>query len=150
MQFIGVCIAVSDMEKSKAFYKNVFGLNVELDFGVNVTLTNGLALQTLSSWREWFIGGREVQFRGLSGELAFETDDFDTFEGKLAGLKLIHPPMEQPWGQRVVRFYDPDGHLIEVGEAMSSLVKRLMNSGMSIAETAARIGAGEDYVRELL
>jgi catechol 2,3-dioxygenase-like lactoylglutathione lyase family enzyme len=150
MKYSGVCIAVSDMEKSKAFYKNVFGLNVELDFGANVMLTSGLALQTLSSWREWFIGGREVMFRGLSGELAFETEDFDAFEDKLAGLELIHPPMEQLWGQRVVRFYDPDGHMIEVGEAMSSLVKRLMNSGMSVAETAARIGAGEDYVRGLL
>jgi catechol 2,3-dioxygenase-like lactoylglutathione lyase family enzyme len=150
MQFTGVCIAVSDMEKSKAFYKNVFGLNVEMDFGANVTLANGLALQTLSSWREWFIGGRAVQFRGLSGELCFETEDFEAFTDKLVGLELIHPPMEQPWGQRVVRFYDSDGHTIEVGEAMRSLVKRLMNSGMSIAETAARIGASEDYVRGLL
>jgi catechol 2,3-dioxygenase-like lactoylglutathione lyase family enzyme len=150
MKFTGVCIAVSDMEKSKAFYKNIFGLNVELDFGANVTLANGLSLQTLSSWREWFIGGREVVFRGLSGELSFETEDFDVFEDKLAGLELIHPPMEQPWGQRVVHFYDPDGHLIEVGEAMSSLVKRLMDGGMSVAETAARIGSSEDYVRGLL
>jgi catechol 2,3-dioxygenase-like lactoylglutathione lyase family enzyme len=150
MKYTGVCIAVRDMEKSKAFYKNIFGLNVELDFGANVVLTSGLSLQTLSSWCEWFIGGREAAFRGLSSELCFETEDFGAFEEKLAGLELIHPPMEQPWGQRVVRFYDPDGHMIEVGEAMGSLVKRLMNSGMSIVETAARIGAGEDYVRGLL
>jgi catechol 2,3-dioxygenase-like lactoylglutathione lyase family enzyme len=150
MKYTGVCIAVSDMEKSKVFYKNVFGLNVEQDFGANVALTGGLSLQTLSTWREWFIGGREVMFRGLSIELYFEAEDFDAFEGKLAGLELIHPPKEQPWGQRVVRFYDPDGHMIEVGEAMNSLVKRLMDSGMSVAETAARIGVDEDYVHGLL
>jgi catechol 2,3-dioxygenase-like lactoylglutathione lyase family enzyme len=150
MKYTCTCIAVGDMEKSKAFYKNVLGLNVEVDFGANVTLTGGLALQTLSSWQQWFINGREVTFRGLSGELVFETEDFDAFEAKLAGVELIHPPVEQPWGQRVVRFYDPDGHMIEVGEAMSTLVKRLVDSGMSIAETAARIGTGEDYVRGLL
>jgi hypothetical protein len=33
-----------------------------------------------------------VQFRGLSGELCFETEEFDAFAGKLAGLELIHPP----------------------------------------------------------
>jgi hypothetical protein len=113
-------------------------------------LSGGLGLQTLSTWQQWFTGGREVMFRGLSGELVFETDDFDAFEPKLSRLELIHPTREQPWGQRVVRFYDPDGHMIEVGEAMSTLVKRLMDSGMSIAETAARIGTGEEYVRGLL
>lgn len=150
MKYECTCIAVSDMEKSKTFYKNVLGLDVVLDFGANVTLTSGLALQTLNTWRQWFIAGRDVVFRGHSAELVFETEDFDAFECKLGELELIHPSMEQPWGQRVVRFYDPDGHIIEVGEAMGSLVKRLMDSGMSISETAARLGTDENYVKTLL
>lgn len=37
---------VTDMETSKAFYKNVLGLRTIMDLGANVTLTGGLSLQT--------------------------------------------------------------------------------------------------------
>ena len=63
MKFISPLIAVTDMERSKAFYKNHFGLEVEVDFGANVTLTGGLSLQTLDSWRG-FIGALDVSFKG--------------------------------------------------------------------------------------
>ena len=38
---------------------------------------------------------------------------------------------EQPWRQRVVRFYDPDRHIIEIGESMEHLSYRLHNEGLS-------------------
>jgi hypothetical protein len=41
---------------------------------------------------------------------------------------------EQPWRQRVVRFYDPDRHIIEVGESMEHLCYRLYTEGKTIAE----------------
>lgn len=28
-----------------------------------------------------------------------------------------------PWGQKVIRFYDPDKHIIEVGEDLSVLIR---------------------------
>lgn len=31
-------------------------------------------------------------------------------------VELIHPIERQAWGQKVFRFYDPDGHIVEVGE----------------------------------
>ena len=49
MKFISPLIAVTDMERAKAFYKKYFGLEVEVDFSANVTLTGGLSLQTLDS-----------------------------------------------------------------------------------------------------
>ena len=39
MKFVSPLIVVSDMEISKLFYSKVLGLDVELDFGENVTLT---------------------------------------------------------------------------------------------------------------
>lgn len=41
--------AVSDLETSIRFYKEILGLHVLLDFGTNVTLTGGLSLQTCES-----------------------------------------------------------------------------------------------------
>ena len=50
----------------------------------------------------------------------FEEDDFDKFADKLkeCDIEYVHPIIEHSWGQRDVRFYDPDKHIIEVGENM--------------------------------
>ncbi len=37
--------------------------------------------------------------------------------------------MEHSWGQRVIRFYDLDGHLIEVGESMAMVIRRFFRGG---------------------
>ena len=139
-------IVVSDLERSKAFYRKYLNLDVEVDFGANVTLTGGIALQTLNSWRG-FIGGLEVRFHGNAGELYFEEDDFDSFLRKLDGVELVHPPMEHAWGQRAVRFYDPDRHIIEVGENLSAVARRFWDSGLTVAKIAVRMDVQEEYVR---
>lgn len=142
-------IAVSDIERSKAFYKKYLGLDVVTDFGANATLTGGISLQTLETWRI-FINGLDVSFKGNAAELYFEEDDFDAFLEKSDGLELVHPPAEYPWGQRVIRFYDPDGHIIEVGENMVFVVRRFADDGMTAAEIAARMGVHEEYIQEWL
>ena len=59
----------------------------------------------------------------------------------------IHPVREQPWRQKVVRFYDPDGHMVEVGESMEHLSFRLYDEGMSVEIIAKTIGLSEEFVR---
>ncbi|HEX7712444.1 MAG TPA: VOC family protein [Bacillota bacterium] len=34
-----------------------------------------------------------------------------------SGYEIIHPFEKQAWGQNVFRFYDPDRHIPEIGEA---------------------------------
>lgn len=149
MKYMGGLLAVTDLERSKAFYKKYLEQDVVVDFGANVTLTGGFSLQTLESWRG-FIGGLEVRFKGNDTELYFEADDYDAFLSGMDGLKLVHPPVEYPWGQRCVRFYDPDGHIIEVGEKITAVVKRFVKNGMSAPEIATRMDVKEEYVRQWL
>ena len=46
-------------------------------------------------------------------------EDFVKFVERLEGLcpsvNYVNRLMTHSWGQKVVRFYDPDGNLIEVG-----------------------------------
>jgi catechol 2,3-dioxygenase-like lactoylglutathione lyase family enzyme len=152
MKYQNALLVVRDLARSKEFYKKYLDMKVEVDFGANVTLTGGLTLQTLETWRE-FIGGLPVEFEGNAGELYFEEDDYDSFLEKLetlGGVQYVHPPLEHAWGQRVVRFYDPDGHMIEVGENMSAVVKRFAADGMDIPQIAKRMGVAEKYVLEWL
>ena len=154
MKFTSTLIAVSDLEKSKRFYQDVLGLDIIADFGANVTLTGGVVLQTLETWKQ-FINKNEEQiiFKNNSMELYFEEDDMDKFIEKLNNFKdivFVNELIEHSWGQRVVRFYDPDMHVIEVGENIKMVVKRFIQSGLSIEETAVRMDVSVEFINSCL
>ena len=151
MKFKNPLLVVADRERSIRFYREVLGLRVIQDFGANVTLTGGVCLQTLDSW-QGFLGvePNDIRFGGRAAELYFEEDDFDGFLAKLKShpeISYVHPPLEHRWGQRVVRLYDPDGHIIEVGENMKTVCRRFLDSGMTIEETAQRMDVPEKFIR---
>lgn len=154
MKFTSTLIAVSDLEKSKKFYHDVLGLDIIADFGANVTLTGGVVLQTLETWKK-FINKDEEQiiFKNNSMELYFEEDDMDKFIEKLNKFKdivFVHELIEHSWGQRVVRFYELDMHVIEVGENIKMVVKRFIQSGLSIEETAVRMDVSVEFINSCL
>lgn len=133
-------IVVKDMEKSKAFYRDVLGLRVISDLGANAVLTGGLALQSEESWKDFI--SKELSFGGNDSEIYFEEDNFDDFAERLekvSGIEYVHSVKEHKWGQRVVRFYDPDKHIIEVGENMKFVCKRFADTGMTNKEIAERM-----------
>ena len=135
-------LVVTDIDRAVTFYKEVLGLRVTMDFGANVTLTGGLSLQTRDSWAEFIgISPDELGQPGKVSEIYFEEDDFDAFADKLRSFDInyVHPIKEHGWGQRVVRFYDPDGHIIEVGESIKTVVHRFLGSGMTPEQVAERM-----------
>ena len=120
MRLKNVLIVVKDIEKSKKFYHDLFGLETVLDQDGNMILTEGLVLQDESIWKDFI--GKEIVPKSNSCELYFEERDIEGFIKKLEELyptvTYVNELMEHSWGQRVVRFYDPDGNLIEVGTPM--------------------------------
>lgn len=151
MKFKNSLLAVTDLERSIRFYREVLGLRVIQDFGANVTLTGGVCLQTLDSWQSFLgVGPDDIRFGGRAAELYFEEDDFDGFLTKLEsypGISYVHPPLEHRWGQRVVRLYDPDGHMIEIGENIKAVCRRFLDSGMTPEEAARRMDVPMKFVR---
>ena len=120
MKLKNVLIAVKDIERSKKFYHDLFGLDMILDNDGNMILTEGLVLQDISLWKQFL--KKEITKRSNSCELYFEEADIEGFVKKLELLypdtEYVNKLMTHSWGQRVVRFYDPDGNLIEVGTPM--------------------------------
>ncbi len=154
MEFKGTLIYVRDIEKSKKFYKELLDLDVVADFGANVTLTGGIVLQTLETWQE-FIDKEEkdIILGNNAVELYFEEDDMDVFIKRLKAFDniiLVHELIEHSWGQKVIRFYDPDKHIIEVGENIAIVVKSFLKSGLSIEETANRMDVPIEFVNDCL
>lgn len=154
MKFKCPLLVVSNLEESKQFYTKILVLRIVMDFGANVTLTGGIALQTKDSWLT-FIGNHEEDliFGNKVTELYFEEDDFDSFAEKITSRRdvaLVHPVKEHNWGQRVIRFYDPDKHIIEVGENLKSVCFRFLKSGLSKNEIAVRMDVPIKLVERLL
>lgn len=144
MNYKGTLIAVKDMERSKQFYNAVLGLDVIMDAGVNVQLTGGVFLQTADTWINFIHKKKaEIIFENNASELYFETDDMDSFVEKLEtfdNIHYLHPVIEHSWGQRAVRFYDLDNHIIEVAENIVMVVKWFIHSGLTVEQTAERMG----------
>ena len=120
MRLKNILIVVKDIEKSRQFYHDLFGLELVLDNDGNMILTEGLVLQDEKIWRSFL--DKEIVPRSNSCELYFEEQNIEAFVEKLESLypeiEYVNRLMTHSWGQKVIRFYDLDGNLIEVGTPM--------------------------------
>ena len=117
MKLKNVLIVVKDIEKSRKFYHDLFDIDLVLDNDGNMILTEGLVLQDEKIWKSFL--DRDIVPKSNSCELYFEEQDIEAFIEKLEKLypdvEYVNRLMTHSWGQRVIRFYDLDGNLIEVG-----------------------------------
>lgn len=117
MKYKGTLVVVKSCARALEFYRNVLGLELIQDNDGNMELSGGIYLQELSYWEKFL--GRNVIPQSSSTELYFEEPDIEAFVAKLEALypqtEYANRLMTHSWGQKVVRFYDPDGNLIEVG-----------------------------------
>lgn len=120
MELKNILIVVKDIEKSKQFYHDLFGLDMVLDNDGNIILTDGLVLQDEKIWKKFL--GKDIIAENNSFELYFEEQDIEKFIEKLEQyyptIQYVNKIMTHSWGQKVIRFYDLDGNLIEVGTPM--------------------------------
>ena len=122
MKLKNILIVVNDIDKSKQFYHDLFGLDMILDNGGNMILTEGLVLQDEKIWKEFV--KKDIIQESNACELYFEEEHIEEFVDKLDRLypdtKYVNRLITHSWGQKMVRFYDPDGNLIEVGTPFRS------------------------------
>ena len=120
MKLRNILLAVKDIEKSRQFYHELFGLQTVLTSEGNMILTEGLVLQDEKIWREAL--GKEIIPENNFCELYFEEPEIEAFICKLEtqypSIQYVNRLTEYSWGQKMVRFYDLDGNLIEVRTPM--------------------------------
>ena len=123
MHLKNILITVSNIDRSIQFYYDLFGLMVvNNQEGGNVTMTEGLVLQDEKIWKHFM--NRDIQYKNHATELYFEERDIEGFIEKLKvspyEIKYVNELMTHEWGKKVIRFYDLDGNLIEVGTPMET------------------------------
>ncbi len=152
MKYVCTVISVSDIGAARKFYEDLFGLEVCQDYGRNIAFTCGLALQQDFDWLV-SIPKEKVLKKSNNVEVVFEEQDFDGFLNKLKeypAIEYLGEVIEHSWGQRVIRFYDLDEHLVEVGEDMKMVVKRFLNTGMTMGEVSERMDVSIGDLEKLL
>jgi catechol 2,3-dioxygenase-like lactoylglutathione lyase family enzyme len=137
---------VKDAGVSTKFYTNVLGFTVVMDNdGTNITFKEGFTVWQVRKDNviSQTIGEENITNNESASrfELYFETDDLDHIYRTLKenDVHFLHEINTEIWGQRTIRFYDPDGHLIEVGEEMAIFLKRIYEEeGRNLEATAKR------------
>lgn len=152
MKYVCTVISVADINAARKFYEDLFGLEVFQDYGRNIAFTCGLALQQDFDWLVNLPRDRILN-KSNNMEICFEEQDFDGFLDKLKkypNIECLGEVIEHSWGQRVIRFYDLDGHIIEVGEDMKMVIKRFLTSGMTMEEVSAKMDVSIADLTKLL
>lgn len=152
MKHICMLISVADINAARKFYEDLFGLEVFQDYGRNIAFTCGLALQQDFDWLV-NLPKEKVLKKSNNVEIIFEEQEFDGFLNKLKeypDIEYLGEVIEHSWGQRVIRFYDLDGHIIEVGEDMKMVIKRFLDSGMTMEEVSVKMDASVEDLTKLL
>ena len=149
---------VKDAQIARTFYESLLGLKVKADFGgLNIIFEEGFALWQIMDGNviPQTLGSENIVDRNLTSrfELCFETEDLDNIYKALNdnGTKFLHRINVELWGQRTIRFYDPDGHLIEVGEAMHVFLRRIYEEeNFDIETTSKRTFTPVEMLKEIL
>lgn len=154
IRFHSAVLITDNIETMKEFYTKVLGQEIDHDFGGCVIFESGLSIWRLNDANALAKAlGKDLKAGKNNGmEVCFETDEFVIEVPKLKskGINLIHDVAEEQWGQHTVRFYDPDGNILELGESMAGFCKRLFRSGLSIPEVSEKTGIPQRKVKEYL
>ena len=130
MKYQGCLLAVRDISVSKNFYEKVLHQNAIMDIGVHVTY-EGFSLQ--QGYAELVgIETESVKERSHNFQVYFEVEDLDKVYAEtrdIPDLQWVHEIKEYPWGQRNIRIYDPDLHIVEIAEDMNTVFKRFFSQG---------------------
>lgn len=153
IRLVSSVIFVQDIQASRRFYEEVLNQKVQIDHGPNVGFEGGFALWHRDHASQ-IVFQRPVegpQASSDNAELYFETFQLDEACQRLeaAGVRWIHAMVEQPWGQRVIRFYDPDGHILELGEPMPAVIARFLAQGLSLEAIAQRTFMPLEVVQQM-
>jgi len=134
MKFICSLIVVEDVAKARHLYETVLKQKVVADFGENVAF-QGFAIHKRAHYKG-LINDKTIVPGSNAFELYFEEDDMEKLaqELKAGGFEFVHELREQPWKQKVLRFYDYDKNIIEIGERLEHTAYRLSLGGVSLEE----------------
>jgi catechol 2,3-dioxygenase-like lactoylglutathione lyase family enzyme len=150
VKYICSLIVVKDVGCSRKLYEGILGQKVTADYGENIVF-DGFSIHQREHYRS-LIGNREITANSNAFELYFEENDLEALEKVIIdeAFEIIHGVREQPWRQKVLRFYDDDGNIVEIGESFDHLVIRLHAENLPVEKISAITHLSVGKVKEII
>lgn len=117
-------IFVDDIARTKAFYRDVFGLSVLFEDAQSVAFDFGNTVLNCLQVGEapGLIAPAKVAGRasGARLQLTIWVPDTDAAcaDVQAKGIELLNGPIDRPWGMRTACVEDPDGHIWEFAQQL--------------------------------
>lgn len=154
IQFHSTVIITRNFDRMKDFYAKILQQKIKLDFGECISFDCGLSIWKLN---EQLTAAKQLgytyhHYGNKNMELCFETDHFEEIAEEISehNVNYLHKITEEPWGQKTIRFFDPENNLVELGESIPCFVKRFYNDGMSIEEVSEKTSVPQEMVKEII
>lgn len=112
-----VIVLCDDMERMKAFYRDLFGFAVDSESETSLALhAGGVLLGLRKRTRDYDGTGVRPDVPGVQLAFRVSPEEVDlAYQQLLAkGVEILDPPTDQPRGHRTVYFADPEGNVLEV------------------------------------
>jgi catechol 2,3-dioxygenase-like lactoylglutathione lyase family enzyme len=112
-----VIILCEDMERMKAFYRDLFTFEVDSESPTSLALRAGSVLLGLRQRTRGYDGsGVRKELPGVQIAFLVEREEVDSCYEQLVakGVEILEPPTDQPRGHRTVYFADPEGNMLEI------------------------------------
>lgn len=151
IRFTTSVLFVKNIQLCRDFYEKVLGQEVDYDFGTCVAYKSGIALWKPDKGHPTRKIKKIINTKSQV-ELCFETENMDKVLKKLQGasVKYLHNLVEEPWGQRTIRIFDPEKNLIEIGESIRCFVRRMYDEGIPAETIAEKTGVPLTNVWEMV
>ncbi len=110
---------VKDILRSKHFYEDIMGLKIKKEYDTIIMFENNFVIHRADVFYEYINKSYQGEKMGHDNvDFYFTTSDLDGFLQKLKAehVTFIHEIKRHEWGERVIRIYDPDGHIVEIGD----------------------------------
>ena len=116
-QLTYVIILCEDMDRMKAFYRDLFNFEVDSESETSLALRAGSVLLGLRKRTRGYDGnGLRAELPGVQIAFLVAPDEVVPCYKQLVakGVEILEPPTDQPRGHRTVYFADPEGNMLEI------------------------------------
>ena len=116
-QLTYVIVLCDDMERMKAFYRDLFAFEIDSESATSLAFRAGSVLLALRQRTRGYDGvGVRPELPGVQIAFLVQPDEVELcYQQLLAqGVEILDPPTDQPRGHRTVYFSDPEGNMLEI------------------------------------
>lgn len=121
MRIGAINLIVGDLDRSKAFYQEVFGLPLQHEDEETAMFRFKDTYVFLQRGSAQDVNGDALRLAETGvGQFVIFTDDVDVVGAELAehGVAVISGPTDRDWGMRTLTFADPGGYTWEITQEL--------------------------------